>query len=67
MDVDSGRRGFWWTWILVDVEVHPSSVLPRRSCCNWASPVTRINGLILEEGSYIISYIVALALREGKD
>ena len=20
MGVDSGRRGFWWTWILVDVD-----------------------------------------------
>ena len=26
-------------WILVDVGVYPSSVLPRRSCCNWASSV----------------------------
>ena len=40
VDVDSGGRGFWWTWILVDDGVHPSSVSPRRSCCNWASPVT---------------------------
>ena len=45
MGVDSGGRGFCWTWILVDVDsggrgIHLSSVSPRRSCCNWASPVT---------------------------
>ena len=40
VDVDSSRRGFQQTWILVDVGVHPSSVSLRRSCCNWACPVT---------------------------
>ena len=39
VDVDSSRRGFQQTWILVDVRVYPSSVLPRRSCYNQASPV----------------------------
>ena len=39
VDVDSSRRGFQQIWILVDVRVYLSSILPRRSCCNWASPV----------------------------
>ena len=40
VDVDSSRHEFWQLWILVNVRVYLLSVLLRRSCYNWASPIT---------------------------
>jgi hypothetical protein len=45
-DADPGRRGSWQAWILMGVDsgrrgVYLLSVSLRRSCCNWASPVTK--------------------------